>query len=102
MKNSEFVMGFFNRTITDAAHGNLFCINNKLYNYGTLLFEFVDTKVAVFNVTRYSNATSKIQNLIRRACEEFKVRTYEVSKLGYITQSYNLKQKAEEIYGKLN
>lgn len=77
MKNQEFINKYVNENINGIKHLNhLTRIDNKLYNYDTLLCIIdYDNKCALLNSKRYSVTTTKIQSLI----------AFELHMAGYTT-----------------
>lgn len=66
LKNAEVVKNFVGRFGDCQSYtGNLYSRGNKLYNYSTVIAQYIDGEL-VINATKYSVSTSKIQHMIRK------------------------------------
>ena len=64
MKANQDVMRDFVNGVESRSR-NVYSDGNNLYNYGTLIAEKIGGHKVLFNVTKYSVATSKIQSQLR-------------------------------------
>ena len=65
MRNIEVIKQFLNKNSGNSDTGNLISDGVKLINYNTCIAEWTDDFV-LFNVTKYSCSTSRIQSMILR------------------------------------
>lgn len=65
MKNIEVIKQFLNKSSGNSYTGNLISDGVKLFSYNTCIAEWADDFV-LFNVTKYSRSTSRIQSMILR------------------------------------
>ena len=63
MRNIEVIKQFLNKSSGNSYNGNLISNGVKLINYNTCIAEWTDSLLLV-NVTKYSNSTSRIQNML--------------------------------------
>jgi hypothetical protein len=65
MRNIEVIKQFLNKSSGNSDTGNLISDGIKLFSYNTCIAEWTDDFV-LFNVTKYSRSTSRIQSMILR------------------------------------
>ena len=65
MKNIEVIKQFLNKSSGNSDSKNLISDGVRLLNYNTCIAEWADDFV-LFNVTKYSRSTSRIQSMILR------------------------------------
>ena len=65
MRNIEVINQFLNKSSGNSDSGNLISTGDRLINYNTCIAEWTDDFV-LFNVTKYSRSTSRIQSMILR------------------------------------
>lgn len=65
MRNIEVIKQFLNKSSGNSDTKNLISDGVKLFSYNTCIAEWVDDFV-LFNVTKYSRSTSRIQSMILR------------------------------------
>ena len=63
MRNIEVIKQFLNKSSGNSYTGNLISDGVKLFSYNTCIAEWTDDFV-LFNVTKYSRSTSRIQSMI--------------------------------------
>ena len=63
MKNIEVIKQFLNKSSGNSDSKNLISDGVRLINYNTCIAEWTDDFI-LFNVTKYSSSTSRIQNII--------------------------------------
>lgn len=66
MKNLNVIENFIKGN-TKGKTANLYIVGNKLLNYNTVIAIRKDSKI-ILNSTKYSQTTSRIQNMIRNYC----------------------------------
>lgn len=65
MRNIEVIKQFLNKSSGNSDTKNLISDGVKLFSYNTCIAEWTDDFV-LFNVTKYSRSTSRIQSMILR------------------------------------
>lgn len=65
MRNIEVIKQFLNKSSGNSDTGNLISDGVKLFSYNTCIAEWTDDFV-LFNVTKYSRSTSRIQSMMLR------------------------------------
>lgn len=65
MRNIEVIKQFLNKSSGNSDTKNLISDGVKLINYNTCIAEWTDDFV-LFNITKYSRSTSRIQSMILR------------------------------------
>ena len=65
MKNKEVIRNFLNKCEAINHHGSLRSTGDRLFSYNTCIAEWTDDYL-VINVTKYSQNTSRIQNMFLR------------------------------------
>lgn len=63
MRNIEVIKQFLNKSSGNSDTKNLISDGVRLFNYNTCIAEWTDDFV-LFNVTKYSRSTSRIQSMI--------------------------------------
>lgn len=72
MKNQD-VIREFSLNGKEVSTKNVRFVGNKLFNYGTCLAQHLQDGTTIFNRTKYSVTTSKIQNYIAYELGTYKV-----------------------------
>lgn len=86
MTNSDLIREYLKGTKNWNVSGHLFYIENELVNYSTVLCRINrEKKRAVFNVTKYSRTTSKIQSKIHHLLS---IENYEIMEVEYAGYFY--------------
>lgn len=81
MTNNDLIREYLKGTKNWNVSGHLFYIENELVNYSTVLCRINrEKKRAIFNVTKYSRTTSKIQSEIKYLLS---LENYEVIEVRY-------------------
>lgn len=65
MKNIEVIKAFLNLSEGNSHNKNLISIGDRLFSYNTCIAEWTDDYLLI-NVTKYSQSTSRIQNMLLR------------------------------------
>ena len=61
MNNKSVINAFMNGKSAKSSNGNLYVIGNKLVSYWTTIAQRTNSGMVIFNATKYSVSTSKIQ-----------------------------------------
>lgn len=69
MRNIEVIKQFLNKSSGNSYTGNLISDGVKLFSYNTCIAEWTDDLV-LFNVTKYSSSTSRIQSMMLRELQK--------------------------------
>lgn len=69
MRNIEVIKQFLNMSSGNSYTGNLTSDGVKLFSYNTCIAEWTDDLV-LFNVTKYSRSTSRIQSMMLRELQK--------------------------------
>lgn len=69
MRNRDLIRAFY-QGATSGKGSNLEIIGDKLVNYSTCILERTSTGGFIFNITKYSSTTSRIQSYIRSEIPE--------------------------------
>lgn len=69
MRNIEVIKQFLNMSSGNSYTGNLISDGVKLFSYNTCIAEWIDDLV-LFNVTKYSSSTSRIQSMMLRELQK--------------------------------
>lgn len=69
MRNIEVIKQFLNMSSGNSYTGNLISDGVKLFSYNTCIAEWTDDLV-LFNVTKYSSSTSRIQSMMLRELQK--------------------------------
>ena len=85
-KNIDFIQYFIDGHREQKSCNHLYIEGDKLYNYSTVLLEEVGDSF-VFNETKYSVTTSKLQTYIRRCLENNRSKYVSVNNILINTQS---------------
>lgn len=72
MSNQSVINAFMNGKCANSSNGNLRSNGDRLINYSTCIAQRLDNGKVLFNATKYSVSTSKIQRLIDKLlCGKF-------------------------------
>lgn len=61
MNNQSVIKAFINGKSAKSSNGNLYSVGDKLINYYTCIAQRTESGVVLYNGTKYSVSTSKIQ-----------------------------------------
>lgn len=87
MRNQNVIENFIHQ-IFEGKGSNLYIDNNKLVNYNTTIAQW-ENGTLLLNVTKYSQTTSKNQNIIKKLAENL-INVIELDNVPMNT--YNLKK----------
>lgn len=91
MTNSDFIQEYIRGEKRYGAYCHLGYSEDKLYNYSTVICIIDRTnKMAQFNCKKYSNTTSRIQSMLRRALQRanYKITDYVGEDCSYWNYGY--------------
>ena len=66
MRNEDVIKSFIHKVEAISYNGNLRSTGDRLFSYNTCIAEHLDNGDTAINITKYSNTTSRHQNMLKQ------------------------------------